>query len=137
MDWTDSALSRLEALWHEGVSTAEIGRRLGCSKNMVIGKAHRLDLPARPSPIKRNGHAAPRKPRPPRIKGPTLPPMTQPEPPAKPEPKPKPQFYVTCQWVETQRPLRFCDQPAIPDSPYCQMHHKLCYIPRRTAEMLE
>ena len=31
----------------------EIGRRMGISKNAVVGKAHRLNLPARPSPIRR------------------------------------------------------------------------------------
>ena len=42
----------LSKLWHEGISTAEIGRRLKISKNAVIGKAHRWKLPARPSPIR-------------------------------------------------------------------------------------
>lgn len=42
----------LSKLWHEGISTAEIGRRLKISKNAVIGKAHRWGLPARPSPIR-------------------------------------------------------------------------------------
>lgn len=38
--------------WDQGVSTAEIGRRLGRSKNSVIGHAHRLGLKRRASPIK-------------------------------------------------------------------------------------
>jgi len=33
----------------------EIGRHLGVSKNAVVGKAHRLDLPGRPSPIRAIG----------------------------------------------------------------------------------
>lgn len=55
MIWNEAALRELRALWAlwPSVSTAEIGRRLGCSKNAVVGKAHRLDLPARPSPIRR------------------------------------------------------------------------------------
>jgi GcrA cell cycle regulator len=53
MDWTAEAIERLRALWAEGHSTAEIGRRMGVSKNAVVGKAHRLNLPARPSPIRR------------------------------------------------------------------------------------
>ncbi len=36
----------------EGHSTAEIGRRMNASKNAIVGKAHRLVLPARPSPIR-------------------------------------------------------------------------------------
>ena len=52
MEWAEETIVRLRALWDEGLSTAEIGRRLGVSKNAVVGKAHRLDLPARPWPIK-------------------------------------------------------------------------------------
>ncbi len=54
-DWDDSAIARLRALWTEDLPTAEIGRRLGVSKCAIVGKAHRLDLPARPSPIRREG----------------------------------------------------------------------------------
>lgn len=48
------AIACLKALWAEGLSTAEIGRRMGISKNAVTGKAHRLNLSARPSPIRRD-----------------------------------------------------------------------------------
>ncbi|MCP1230252.1 GcrA family cell cycle regulator [Acetobacter indonesiensis] len=53
MEWTEDTISRLKELWAEGLSTAEIGRRLSITKNAVVGKAHRLGLPARPSPIRR------------------------------------------------------------------------------------
>ncbi|GBQ21819.1 hypothetical protein AA0472_0571 [Acetobacter estunensis NRIC 0472] len=53
MEWTDETIGRLKALWQEGLSTAEIGRQLGITKNAVVGKAHRLGLPPRPSPIRR------------------------------------------------------------------------------------
>ncbi len=76
MEWTTETIACLRALWDEGHSTAEIGRRLGVSKNAVVGKAHRLDLPARPSPIRRDGSgAAPRTRSPRRVAGPTLPPL--------------------------------------------------------------
>ena len=51
-DWNDQAVSTLRALWNEGHSTAEIGRRMSVSKNAIVGKAHRLALPPRPSPIR-------------------------------------------------------------------------------------
>ena len=54
MEWTEEIIAQLKALWAEGLSTAEIGRRLSITKNAVVGKAHRLGLPARPSPIRRN-----------------------------------------------------------------------------------
>ena len=58
MEWAEETIVRLRTLWDEGLSTAEIGRRLGVSKNAVVGKAHRLDLPARPSPIRRRNRGA-------------------------------------------------------------------------------
>jgi GcrA cell cycle regulator len=67
MEWTGDAIDRLRGLWAEGHSTAEIGRRMGISKNAVVGKAHRLNLPARPSPIRREGEGgAAARPKPPR-----------------------------------------------------------------------
>ena len=52
--WSEDDTALLRALWTEGHSAAEIGRRMVRSKNAIIGRAHRLDLPGRPSPIK--GH---------------------------------------------------------------------------------
>lgn len=50
-EWTPERIAALIALWNEELSTAEIGRRLGITKNAVIGKVHRLGLPQRrPSP---------------------------------------------------------------------------------------
>jgi GcrA cell cycle regulator len=75
MEWTDEIIGSLCTLWSEGHSTAEIGRRLGVSKNAVVGKAHRLNLPARPSPIRRDGSGSSRVRAPKRVSGPTLPPL--------------------------------------------------------------
>ncbi len=76
MEWTEDVIGRLKALWAEGHSTAEIGRRLGVSKNAVVGKAHRLSLTARPSPIRRGEPgAARRRSSIRRVTGPTLPTM--------------------------------------------------------------
>ena len=52
MVWTDDKIKKLKKLWQAGKSTAEIAKNLGMSKNSIIGKVHRLDLTARPSPIK-------------------------------------------------------------------------------------
>ena len=85
-----SSIQRLRAFWTEGLSTAEIGRRLGVSKNAVVGKAHRLDLTARPSPIRWEAGAETtrrRNRRPaeaPRPDGPTLPPLSSTVPPVPP-----------------------------------------------------
>src|SRR3954468_7848770 len=59
MVWNEETIRQLRILWAEGHSTAEIGRRLGVSKNAIVGKAHRLDLDARPSPIRRDASKPP------------------------------------------------------------------------------
>ena len=49
--WNDDLDATLRSDWAAGFPTAEIGRRMGFSKNSVIGRAHRLQLPSRGSPI--------------------------------------------------------------------------------------
>lgn len=53
MNWTEERIALLKKLWAEGYSASRIGKELGVSKNAVVGKAHRIKLPPRPSPIKR------------------------------------------------------------------------------------
>lgn len=71
--WTDKTITALRKVWDLGFSTQQIGLFLQFSKNAIIGKAHRLDLPSRPSPIVRSDQ--PYRPRILRIVGPTLPPL--------------------------------------------------------------
>ncbi len=59
MDWTDAKVAQLRELWGADHSTREIADRMGMSKSAVVGKAHRLNLPSRPSPIRRGGVAKP------------------------------------------------------------------------------
>ncbi|MBU6497841.1 MAG: GcrA cell cycle regulator [Rhodospirillales bacterium] len=157
MEWNEETIARLRALWAEGLSTAEIGRRMGVSKNAVVGKAHRLALPARPSPIRRD--AAGGAPRPPvarRVTGPTLPPLAatlpvepSPMPPIAAEPPraeprrvtekapaPRPVAraggrLVACCWPIGEpgtKSFRFCDAEANPGKPYCTEHAQLAYV---------
>jgi GcrA cell cycle regulator len=49
--WTPERDQQLTADWDAGFTTAEIGARMGISKNSVIGRAHRLMLAPRGSPI--------------------------------------------------------------------------------------
>ena len=56
--WPSERKAWLRADWDAGYSTAEIGRRLGVSKNAVVGEAHRMGLTGRPSPIG-HGHGRP------------------------------------------------------------------------------
>ena len=36
MPWTDEMIERLKKMWEEGLSTGEIGKRLGVSKNSIV-----------------------------------------------------------------------------------------------------
>ena len=50
--WTESRLAKLRELWDEKLSISKIGEALGVSRNAIAGKAHRLGLEKRQSPIK-------------------------------------------------------------------------------------
>ena len=54
MSWTDDRIEMLRAHWDAGMTASQIAEALGegVSRNAVIGKAHRLGLEARPSPVK-------------------------------------------------------------------------------------
>jgi GcrA cell cycle regulator len=55
MSWTDERIERLKTLWTQGMTASQIADELGgVSRNAVIGKAHRLGLQSRPSPVKPN-----------------------------------------------------------------------------------
>jgi len=58
MSWTDDRVALLRDLWGQGKTATQIAQALGgVSRNAVIGKAHRLELPGRASPIQRGGGA--------------------------------------------------------------------------------
>jgi GcrA cell cycle regulator len=154
MEWNEETIGRLRALWAEGHSTAEIGRRMGVSKNAVVGKAHRLNLASRPSPIRRDGEKTPRRRQPRRASGCTLPalsaslapmpvldaPRAVDRPPAvervipilRAVPTPRPGARSTpCCWPIGEpgtRSFRFCDADSIGGKPYCEEHSALAYV---------
>ena len=144
MEWNDETIARIRALWAEGLSTSEIGRRMGITKNAVVGKAHRLNLPARPSPIRRTpGEKPVRRVAARRTVGPTLPTLQAARPAAAPgtatgpapalnvvrapvalrpvpvQPRP-PGRVSACCWPlgEPGTPeFRFCGDPTVPAKP--------------------
>jgi GcrA cell cycle regulator len=86
LSWTEERIDQLKAMWERGLTASQIADELGgVSRNAVIGKAHRLGLQSRPSPVKANetpkkAAPAPRKPAPvaaeaeaPRATAPTAP----------------------------------------------------------------
>jgi len=62
MSWTDERIATLTKMWESGATASQIADELGgVSRNAVIGKAHRLGLKSRPSPVKPNDEKAPGK----------------------------------------------------------------------------
>jgi len=60
LSWTDERIDQLKGMWERGLTASQIAEELGgVSRNAVIGKAHRLGLQSRPSPVKAND--APKK----------------------------------------------------------------------------
>ncbi|MGE0774505.1 MAG: GcrA family cell cycle regulator [Sphingomonadaceae bacterium] len=109
MSWTEERIEQLRKMWEGGMTASQIAEELGgVSRNAVIGKAHRLGLQSRPSPVKAGessesgasaeaaAPAVPRPPRPPRPAPVAAPPpepaapaatvAAQPQPPASPQP---------------------------------------------------
>ena len=59
MSWTDERIDQLRQMWEAGMTASQIADALtGVSRNAVIGKAHRLGLQSRPSPVKPGEAAA-------------------------------------------------------------------------------
>ncbi len=93
MSWTDERIDTLKTMWEAGQTASQIAEALGgVSRNAVIGKAHRLGLQSRPSPVKPNEPAAtpvpvPAAPEPePVVAAPPAPPPPAPTPTPAPEP---------------------------------------------------
>jgi GcrA cell cycle regulator len=85
MSWTDERIDRLKEMWSRGMTASHIAEELGgVSRNAVIGKAHRLGLQSRPSPVKPNEPAP--KPRKAKEKAEAAPPAARPPAAAPPAP---------------------------------------------------
>lgn len=155
MDWNQDAIARLRAMWDEGLTTAEIGRRLGVTKNAVVGKSHRLLLPPRPSPIRRAVDAQVPRPAAPRSPGPASPPLVtsarvvasvaqtpivvarvvsapvQVRPALHAVPSLSKGRTTNCCWPigdPGTAGFRFCDDTAMASKPYCAAHASLAYV---------
>jgi GcrA cell cycle regulator len=115
MNWTDERIATLTKMWESGATASQIADELGgVSRNAVIGKAHRLGLKSRPSPVKPNEEKDTRKAADP---APTVKSVAKPKPkaPAAPAPKaaqpaaPRPAGEVPSQPLPDPRP----DMPKI------------------------
>jgi len=138
-------------LWEAGRSASEIGRLLGVSKNSVVGKAHRMKLKARPSPIKRGASPQVRRVAvaplsKPAVQPPTAPKVAVPQAAAPaPAPAARPSRTVAraggkgpnCLWPigdPGDQDFHFCGAPAVPGKPYCDEHCARAYIVRTRSD---
>ncbi len=94
MSWTEERIDTLKTMWEGGQTASQIAEALGgVSRNAVIGKAHRLGLQSRPSPVvsKEDARVAAEKAAasvPAAAPAPAAAAVRPPEP--KPEPRPRP-----------------------------------------------
>ena len=114
MVWTDDKIKKLKKMWQIGKATAEIAKSLGMSKNSIIGKVHRLNLVARPSPIK--VESTPKK---------------------KVVPKKTEKVRLmdlkisTCRWPigdPKDEDFHFCGEQTVTGKPYCLAHCQEAYL---------
>lgn len=140
MSWTDDRVAILTKLWGEGKTAAEIAKELGgVTRNAVIGKAHRLKLSNRVSPIQQNKKPAPAKvAAPPKIPANTV--VAEKKPAVQPVKKPtsfkgKKVALVDlkpnqCRWADgdpRDDDFGFCGEKCLPGLPYCAEHAKIAY----------
>ena len=107
-EWTPERVAELTKLWATGLSASEIGRRMGITKNAVVGKVRRLDLTMRraPAPPKRAPSVV------------TLDRLAS----------------NMCSWPQGEpgsEDFRFCGHPALPGKPYCDTHCAMAYVPAK------
>lgn len=158
MAWTDERIAQLKAGWEGGMTASQIAEQLGegVTRNAVIGKAHRLGLEARPSPVKAGDEAGDAAPAPVATAAATAPaprPVAVAQPPAA-----KAVPAVTKKPVRTGKAARttlldlnekickwpighpgdadfhFCGKPVQAGFPYCTEHCLVAYqaqLPRR------
>ena len=124
--WDDLKLKKLEDLWKEGHQISKIGELLGVSRNSVAGKAHRIGLPKRTSPISqaKKEHLNDEK----NNK------ITDENLPLKIKLRRVHWSRTKCCWPEgdpKQNDFKFCGQDIFPGRPYCDKHSLLAYTNTR------
>ena len=124
--WDKKNLERLKKLWDEGLPITKIGLELGVSRNSIAGKAHRLGLPKRNSPISKSGE--------PRKNKITSNFETSKELPLKILLREVEWSRNRCCWPIGDPKLpgfSFCGTSIMPGRPYCEEHSNLAYTNTR------
>ncbi len=140
MPWDDSNVTKLRELWDQGLPTAQIGKLLGFTKNAVVGKAHRIGLERRPSPIRRTAVKPDRK----KARSPVMPRLNfevkqgetkQNNEESSFQPVVKNLFNLStkrgCEWPQghpDESDFHFCGKDRFEDKPYCLDHCAVAYV---------
>jgi GcrA cell cycle regulator len=125
--WDKEKLEQLSRLWAEGLPITKIGLELGVSRNAIAGKAHRLGLPKRNSPISKLGDAR-------KNQAKTVPLDNQKELPLKLLLRNVEWSRNACCWPFGDPKLpgfKFCGVSIVPGRPYCEEHSLLAYTNTR------
>jgi GcrA cell cycle regulator len=153
-DWTDERAETLRALWLQQdphLSAGRIAQLMGTTKNAIIGRAHRMGLAARPSPITPRG-----VPKPPRERAADRPAYTREQvsglraaeaarmrqlprlvapaaPPVAPPMAPRFTGPAGCRWpmwgIDERPTHRYCDAPRLASKAYCGEHCAKAFVP--------
>ena len=142
MIWDEKNVTRLRELWDQGLPTSQIGRILSFTKNAVVGKAHRIGLERRPSPIRRTAVKPDRK----KARSPVIPKLNFENTSIKqkedgttakifhPTVKNLYSFNIKkkgCEWPEghpDEPEFHFCNKERFEDKPYCLDHCAVAYV---------
>lgn len=153
--WTDRALTMLRQMWDDGAAASAIAAELGTTKNSVLGKAHRLRLPARANPVPRppGGWVKP-PPKPDRVGikrpaghaavrdtfealGLTIYRARVPPSAALPIPRGSIGPARTCQWTDSNRaPWEWCGAPSLDGYSWCAAHKRVVFPPREARDVV-
>ena len=141
MPWDEDNVARLKELWDQGLPTAQIGKLLEFTKNAVVGKAHRIGLERRPSPIRRTAVKPDRK----KARSPIMPILNfesqnsetiyTPSKQQTSQPSIK-NIYSSitkrgCEWPvghPEELEFHFCNEERFEDKPYCINHCSIAYV---------
>ena len=124
--WDEQKLNKLKKLWDEGLPITKIGIEIGVSRNAIAGKAHRMGLPKRNSPISKSGD--------PRKNQKTLSKNSSQQLPLKIMLREVEWSRNRCCWPIGDPKLpgfSFCGTSIIPGRPYCEEHSNLAYTNTR------
>jgi GcrA cell cycle regulator len=146
--WTEERIELLKQMWSDGFSAGQIATKLGgVTRSSVLGKKHRLGIAERApgwgagAPIKRGKRVGEHRNR--RHDGFHRSPIGQPAAPSLPVDPAAPSPHA-CALVDLdddnchfpigepgKAAFHFCGSPAPGDGPYCHMHSRIAYQPKR------